>query len=93
MLCSFPNCTEFESEYGAGDEAGLSKLHQQLEPYLLRRVKKDVEKSLPAKVLSYPQACVTSVVLSFIGGADFEGRDVINTEEILQVSVPSPQAD
>jgi len=48
--CRFPSCADFESEYGAGDEASLTKLHQQLEPYLLRRVKKDVEKSLPAKV-------------------------------------------
>lgn len=29
---------------------GYTKLHRQLEPYILRRVKKDVEKSLPAKV-------------------------------------------
>lgn len=29
---------------------GYEKLHRQLEPYILRRVKKDVEKSLPAKV-------------------------------------------
>ena len=28
----------------------MSSLHQQLQPFLLRRVKKDVEKSLPAKV-------------------------------------------
>jgi len=27
----------------------LSKIHKELEPYLLRRVKKDVEKSLPGK--------------------------------------------
>ena len=29
---------------------GFSTLHKELEPFLLRRVKKDVEKSLPAKV-------------------------------------------
>ena len=29
---------------------GFSSLHKELEPFLLRRVKKDVEKSLPAKV-------------------------------------------
>ena len=50
VLCRFPNCAEFESDYGGGDAASLDKLHQRLEPYLLRRVKKDVEKSLPAKV-------------------------------------------
>ena len=32
------------------DKTGFSSLHKQLEPYLIRRVKKDVEKSLPAKV-------------------------------------------
>lgn len=32
---------------------GYTKLHRQLEPYILRRVKKDVEKSLPAKVRIY----------------------------------------
>ena len=32
-------------------DKGFSTLHKELEPFLLRRVKKDVEKSLPAKVL------------------------------------------
>lgn len=32
-------------------DTGFSTLHKELEPFLLRRVKKDVEKSLPAKVL------------------------------------------
>ena len=31
--------------------SGFSTLHKELEPFLLRRVKKDVEKSLPAKVI------------------------------------------
>ena len=35
---------------GRGDSNGFSALHRELEPFLLRRVKKDVEKSLPAKV-------------------------------------------
>ena len=29
---------------------GYQKLHRELEPFLLRRIKKDVEKSLPSKV-------------------------------------------
>lgn len=41
---------DFEIEHGKGEDKGYTKLHQQLEPYILRRVKKDVEKSLPAKV-------------------------------------------
>ena len=48
----FSDWEEFESRYSISDKDGLQKLHQDLEPYLLRRVKKDVEKSLPAKVLS-----------------------------------------
>ena len=63
LFVRFPNCAEFESEYGGGDAASLAKLHQRLEPYLLRRVKKDVEKSLPAKVctvlLQVAQGAVT----------------------------------
>ncbi|XP_043934314.1 chromodomain-helicase-DNA-binding protein 2 isoform X2 [Protopterus annectens] len=41
---------EFEDEHGPGRENGYQSLHKVLEPFLLRRVKKDVEKSLPAKV-------------------------------------------
>ncbi|UYV68280.1 CHD1 [Cordylochernes scorpioides] len=40
---------DFEHDHKGSDQKGYSKLHKQLEPYLLRRVKKDVEKSLPAK--------------------------------------------
>lgn len=52
-LLRFPNWEEFEEQhqsYEDGNTADLTSLHQQLEPYLLRRIKKDVEKSLPAKV-------------------------------------------
>ena len=34
----------------SADKTGFQNLHQELQPFLLRRVKKDVEKSLPAKV-------------------------------------------
>ncbi|KAG5272692.1 hypothetical protein AALO_G00168310 [Alosa alosa] len=40
----------FEDEHGMGRDSGYASLHKELEPFLLRRVKKDVEKSLPAKV-------------------------------------------
>ena len=49
----FSSWEDFEAEhksYGEGDAGHLSSLHLQLEPFLLRRMKKDVEKSLPAKV-------------------------------------------
>ncbi|XP_065415314.1 chromodomain-helicase-DNA-binding protein 2 isoform X21 [Chrysemys picta bellii] len=41
---------DFEDDHGKGRENGYQSLHKVLEPFLLRRVKKDVEKSLPAKV-------------------------------------------
>ncbi|TFK13075.1 proline-rich protein 11 [Platysternon megacephalum] len=41
---------DFEDDHGRGRENGYQSLHKVLEPFLLRRVKKDVEKSLPAKV-------------------------------------------
>ena len=42
----------FEAEYGSAEEraAGYGKLHSLLQPYFIRRMKKDVEKSLPPKV-------------------------------------------
>lgn len=47
---SFEDWEYFESNYSVSDKEGLTKLHRDLEPYLIRRIKKDVEKSLPAKV-------------------------------------------
>jgi chromodomain-helicase-DNA-binding protein 1 len=47
----FDDWEHFEEEHkDYQDREGISILHKKLEPYLLRRVKKDVEKSLPAKV-------------------------------------------
>ncbi|XP_043919808.1 chromodomain-helicase-DNA-binding protein 1 [Protopterus annectens] len=46
----FSSWEDFEEEHGKGRESGYASLHKELEPFLLRRVKKDVEKSLPAKV-------------------------------------------
>lgn len=50
MPKKFETWDEFEKLHGNAEEKGYAKLHKQLEPYILRRVKKDVEKSLPAKV-------------------------------------------
>jgi chromodomain-helicase-DNA-binding protein 1 len=46
----FASWEEFEKEHENAAQKGYSKLHRQLEPFIIRRVKKDVEKSLPAKV-------------------------------------------
>uniref|UniRef100_A0A3B4FWA8 Chromodomain helicase DNA binding protein 2 n=1 Tax=Pundamilia nyererei TaxID=303518 RepID=A0A3B4FWA8_9CICH len=50
MPDKFHSWEDFEDEHGKGRENGYQSLHKVLEPFLLRRVKKDVEKSLPAKV-------------------------------------------
>lgn len=50
MLNRFFSWEEFEKEHDNAAQRGYAKLHKQLEPFILRRVKKDVEKSLPAKV-------------------------------------------
>ena len=44
----------FEAQYGTAEEraAGYVKLHSLLRPYIIRRMKKDVEKSLPPKVIA-----------------------------------------
>jgi SNF2 family DNA or RNA helicase len=44
---------DFEAVHGSlkdMDHTKLQRLHQELQPYMIRRVKKDVEKSLPPKV-------------------------------------------
>jgi len=50
VLCRFSDWEAFEQKHKSADKTGFRYLHQELEPFLLRRVKKDVEKSLPAKV-------------------------------------------
>jgi chromodomain-helicase-DNA-binding protein 1 len=55
---------EFEAEhkaYSDGDAVCLQNLHKQLEPFLLRRIKKDVEKSLPSKVEQILRVDMTSI--------------------------------
>ncbi|CAI4225227.1 unnamed protein product [Auanema sp. JU1783] len=50
MPDKFESWEEFEYDHNDKDHKGISALHRKLEPYLLRRVKKDVEKSLPPKL-------------------------------------------
>lgn len=61
MPGKFPNWPEFEYEHRDSANKGYSKLHKQLEPYLLRRVKKDVEKSLPSKTEQLLRVEMTSI--------------------------------
>ncbi|XP_078049709.1 chromodomain-helicase-DNA-binding protein 1 isoform X3 [Augochlora pura] len=61
MPTKFNNWEEFEKEHDNAAQKGYSKLHKQLEPFILRRVKKDVEKSLPAKVEQILRVEMTSL--------------------------------
>ncbi|CAB0038921.1 unnamed protein product [Trichogramma brassicae] len=61
MPQKFVSWEDFEQEHDNTATKGYSKLHKQLEPYILRRVKKDVEKSLPAKVEQILRVEMTSL--------------------------------
>lgn len=61
MPGKFVSWEEFEATHDNAAEKGYTKLHKQLEPYILRRVKKDVEKSLPAKVEQILRVEMTSI--------------------------------
>ncbi|XP_049549302.1 chromodomain-helicase-DNA-binding protein 1 [Anopheles darlingi] len=55
----FETWDSFERNYG--NDKSYTELHKELEPYILRRVKKDVEKSLPAKVEQILRVEMTSI--------------------------------
>ncbi|XP_019753581.1 chromodomain-helicase-DNA-binding protein 1 isoform X2 [Dendroctonus ponderosae] len=61
MPNKFVTWEEFEKDHEHASTKGYSKLHKQLEPFILRRVKKDVEKSLPAKVEQILRVEMTSI--------------------------------
>ncbi|XP_034241206.1 chromodomain-helicase-DNA-binding protein 1 isoform X3 [Thrips palmi] len=61
MPHKFESWEMFEQEHEDSAKKGYTKLHKQLEPYIIRRVKKDVEKSLPAKVEQILRVEMTSV--------------------------------
>jgi chromodomain-helicase-DNA-binding protein 1 len=51
MPQKYANFTDFETKYASlSEENQISKLHENLAPHILRRLKSDVEKSLPKKV-------------------------------------------
>jgi chromodomain-helicase-DNA-binding protein 1 len=59
----FYSWEEFDEKYSSVLQDGLrfQDLHKELQPYLLRRVKKDVEKSLPSKVEQILRVEMTNV--------------------------------
>ncbi|KAK7484546.1 hypothetical protein BaRGS_00024178 [Batillaria attramentaria] len=61
MPNKFDSWSEFEERHSRQDRESFTNLHKQLEPYLLRRVKKDVEKSLPSKVEQILRVEMTSI--------------------------------
>lgn len=66
QFCRFSSWAEFEEEHKETADKGYPKLHKQLVPYLLRRVKKDVEKSLPAKVNYFNLIACNSSICYFL---------------------------
>lgn len=56
----FDSWERFEGEHKDSYSKGFNRLHGQIQQYLLRRVKKDVEKSLPAKVEQILRVDMTS---------------------------------
>lgn len=67
----FASWEDFEDEHGKGTDNGYHSLHKVLEPFLLRRVKKDVEKSLPAKVEQILRVDMTAQQKQFYKYDDF----------------------
>jgi len=61
MPHKFDHWESFEQEHDNAAHKGYTKLHKQLEPFILRRVKKDVEKSLPSKVEQILRVDMTSL--------------------------------
>ncbi|XP_049876715.1 chromodomain-helicase-DNA-binding protein 1 isoform X2 [Pectinophora gossypiella] len=61
MPYKFETWEEFEKDHEDAATKGYEKLHKQLEPFILRRQKKDVEKSLPAKVEQILRVEMTSI--------------------------------
>ncbi|KAL1493434.1 hypothetical protein ABEB36_011490 [Hypothenemus hampei] len=61
MPNKFESWEDFEKDHEHASTKDYSKLHKQLEPFILRRVKKDVEKSLPAKVEQILRVEMTSI--------------------------------
>ncbi|CAG9796556.1 unnamed protein product [Diatraea saccharalis] len=61
MPYKFETWEDFEKDHEDAATKGYEKLHKQLEPFILRRQKKDVEKSLPAKVEQILRVEMTSI--------------------------------
>jgi hypothetical protein len=63
----FPDKAEFEEAYGdIKDQAQLQKLQEAIRPFLLRRMKEDVEKNLPPKeetIIDGADACGCMVLV------------------------------
>ena len=62
----FPDLADFVDHFGDLKEAAqVAKLHATLKPYLLRRVKEDVERSLPPKEETIIEVSLTPVQRQF----------------------------
>ena len=65
-VASLQTWETFQAEYGTAEEraGGYTKLHSLLQPHIIRRMKRDVEKSLPPKVSQILVILGPSLVLS-----------------------------
>ncbi|XP_060072209.1 chromodomain-helicase-DNA-binding protein 1-like isoform X1 [Ylistrum balloti] len=61
MPDKFGHWSDFERMHSSENKTGFTNLHKELEPFLLRRMKKDVEKSLPAKTEQILRVEMTSL--------------------------------
>ena len=71
----FPDAAAFEAAHDAEDAAGVARLHAALRPHLLRRVIKDVERSLPPKserVLRVPMTPLQRQYYKWVLGRNFK---------------------
>jgi chromodomain-helicase-DNA-binding protein 1 len=94
----FSSLEDFQAQYSDLKEKDqIEKLHAELKPHLLRRMKKDVEKSLPAKIeriLRVDMAPMQKQYYKWILGRNFQalnkGVKVRTHTLVLPLSSPLP---
>ncbi|KAL3313840.1 transcriptional regulator [Cichlidogyrus casuarinus] len=76
MPSRFEDWDQFQAQYSVADSKVFQELHRVLAPFLLRRVKKDVEHSLPSKieqVLRVPMTSRQADIYKLILAKNYDG--------------------